>query len=463
MKSSNAEHRRLALSDNDKYLAILVALLLCALPIVLRPSIRGNDGVQNYAYLRSLLFDRDLDFANEYAYYFERNPSWFNHQELGRDPVTSRPINLYGIGNSLLWSPWVLAMHGVGLLARTFGWGGQLDGFSHLYEWGVGLGSSVYATIGLIFLFLLLRRQVEPRAAFWATMSVWLASPLFFYMYLHPSMSHANSFFLSVIFAYLYLAVPDTLRKWFVSGCVGGLLALTRYQDAILLVALGVGEILLLLEGLCENARSSQPNDSFRWAVSWFSQRSGRYAVFLACTLLVFSPQLVCWHILQGSPLSGPRGYLTQGTFNLFAPRHLLDVLFSSRHGLFFWHPFLFLGVVGLLSQRIPRHWRVFALTAFVMQSWLVGSWSHWWAGASFGHRMFISTLPHLAIGLSAALGWDKRLTRWVPVVVIAFALWNFGYIVQYATGMVPRQDPVSLFQLIRNNVIEVPKLLLGR
>jgi hypothetical protein len=95
------------------------------------------------------------------------------------------------------------------------------------------------------------------------------------------------------------------------------------------------------------------------------------------------------------------------------------------------------------------------------MQSWLVASWSHWWAGASFGHRMFISTLPHLAVGLTGILNWDKRFCRWVPTVVLLFGLWNFGYIIQYATGMVSRQDPVNLFQLIRNNLIEVPRFLL--
>ncbi|PKO16474.1 hypothetical protein CVU37_10865 [candidate division BRC1 bacterium HGW-BRC1-1] len=421
--------------------ALLVILLCVAALTMLRPSIHGNDGVQNYAPLRSLLIDGDLDYANEYAHYFHLNPDWFDNLPVASDPTTRHPTNLYGIGSALLWSPWIVAVHGSVLALNATGLTNiSANGYGPPYQWAIGIASCFYASLGLFLLFRFLTRLTSPNAAFWSVLAIWLASPLTFYMYLHPSMSHANSFFLAVLMLVIY-AGGDSVRRWAVLGAVAGLLVLTRYQDAALLAVFIPLELKRVLEG----------------ASHGFPQRLLRIATAAVACVLVFSPQFAVWNYLHGTPFSGPREYLRQGSFHPFPPLHAWDVLFSSRHGLFYWHPLLLLGFVGLLIPKLQMKWRIFALTGFFTQVWIIGSWSHWWAGASFGHRMFISSLPLLAVGIALLMQTFPRFNRWTPSLVILFMLWNFGLIVQYGAGLIKRDQPVSWAEMARNNFISIP------
>ena len=62
-----------------------------------------NDGFHYYAYLPSLLLDRDLDFTDEYA--LGRAHDWMRDYESFNDivPATGRPGNPWAIGSALLW------------------------------------------------------------------------------------------------------------------------------------------------------------------------------------------------------------------------------------------------------------------------------------------------------------------------------------------------------------------------
>ncbi len=433
----------------------LLVLLSFGLLFVTRPSIHGNDGVQNYAYLRSLFFDGDLDFTNEYTFYFSRSAEWFDQKQIPHDPVTRRPINLYGVGNALLWAPWVLAFHGIGICLRSVGWELNLDGYSPLYERAVGYASATYASVGLLLVYLLLKKWVSRRSAFWTTLIIWLTTPLFFYMYLHPSMSHANSFFLSSLVCYLYWTQRDSYQKWASMGIAAGLLVLTRFQDGILLLPLAVVEARRGLRLLHRRFPT-------RYYQAMLLHTGVRWLLFGLCFCAMVSLQLYAWKYLHGSAFSGPRGYLSQGQVHLLDPRHFFQALFSPFHGLFHWHPLLLLSIAGFLLRSIPLPPRLYAALGFGAQAWVVGSWSIWWAGASFGQRMFISTFPHLALGLAAFVKQLERRAAWLIIVIlIAGTAWNFGLAVQYATRLIPRQAPVSITTLARNNLIVMPRLLI--
>lgn len=430
----------------DNYFVTFALLLTAAFCFILRPSIRGHDGVLNYAYLRSALIDHDLDFTNDYAYYLQQQADWFDNQELPRDPVTNRPINLYGVGSAILWSPWVVAAHAWCLTTahRPDAW--PANGFSYPYEEAVGLGSCFYATVGLLLVHALLRSRYGKVAGFWGALAIWLASPLFFYMYLHPSMSHANSFFLAALLLWLYVR-GDGLVRWTCLGFVAGLLASTRFQDAILLAGIAVGEAVNIARN------RTQPR--------LLPQRLIRYLLATAAAIVTFTPQLIAWHYLQGSAFSGPRAYLMQGTVHMWAPVHAFQVLFSARHGLFYWHPMLLLAFAGLLLS-VRRPWlRLVCLAMFAAELWVISCWSLWWAGASFGHRLFISALPALSVGAAAMVQRTPLTRRAGPILIIFLTFWNFGYVVQYGSGMINRQGPIGIRQLFFNNLVRIPALFL--
>ncbi len=116
-------------------------------------------------------------------------------------------------------------------------------------------------------------------------------------------------------------------------------------------------------------------------------------------------------------------------------------------------------GVIGLLPLAARNRRVALALgVVFVIQVAVIGSYDTWWGGASFGARRFVNCAPIFAIGLAAFLAGLRPLAHRVAVVGIALLIvWNLGLAMQYGTGMIPRDEPVEMATIARNQVFEVP------
>ncbi|PYQ48840.1 MAG: hypothetical protein DMF78_20245, partial [Acidobacteria bacterium] len=114
----------------------LVLLFLLTLPLV-TPKIRGADEIEGFAYLRSLVFDHDLEFGDEYQHFYAADPAGlagFKSTFLDRrETETGRHINFAPLGSALLWAPFYLLAHAGVLVGRALGGGTAADGFSWPY------------------------------------------------------------------------------------------------------------------------------------------------------------------------------------------------------------------------------------------------------------------------------------------------------------------------------------------
>jgi hypothetical protein len=337
------------------------------------------------------------------------------------------------------------------------------DGFSRPYEQAVGFTTAALASLGLWFLFGLLARRLGRSPALFGVILLWLASPLFFYMYLHPSMSHGAAFFAVMLLLFL-LDRPQVAEGqplwWAALGAAGGLMVLVRIQDAIFLLIPVFAEVLRLNQRLLRRDQSqTRPLNTLLLSLT---SRLPAYAAAILAGAAMLMIQAAAWSVLQGSWFSGPRAYREQGGFSFLAP-HLFEVWFSAYHGLFHWHPILLCALVGFcFPSRHPAAQAV-AWVMFLSASWVIGSWSHWWAGASFGHRMFISALPALGWGLALFYKqfFARRLLLWFLAGIAI--LWNFSLVVQYGSGMIPRNAPVPIHVLAGNSVTKVPAFLMRK
>jgi len=99
---------------------VIVALWLALLPISLF-RLYATDEVQYFAYLRSVYFDGNLDFANEYGYFADLgmqkgDPAVYNALLKDRssdpplNPITGLYRNVAPVGSAILWSPWYVPM-----------------------------------------------------------------------------------------------------------------------------------------------------------------------------------------------------------------------------------------------------------------------------------------------------------------------------------------------------------------
>src|SRR5215216_1125932 len=119
---------------------LIIALFLLLLPFSLR-RIYATDEVQYYAYLRSVYFDHDLDFRNEYEHFAQigerqqppdpavRN-ALLHIDAQNPNPSTGKLRNVAPIGSAIMWAPgFVLADLGV-RTANALGAQIAADGYS---------------------------------------------------------------------------------------------------------------------------------------------------------------------------------------------------------------------------------------------------------------------------------------------------------------------------------------------
>ncbi|MHB1355743.1 MAG: hypothetical protein ACYCZF_07175 [Anaerolineae bacterium] len=176
-----------------------------------------------------------------------------------------------------------------------------------------------------------------------------------------------------------------------------------------------------------------------------------RVVITAAGFLAIFWVQSLVWCILNGHPLVS--GYLIDGQqgFSWFSP-HLLEVLFSTEHGLFLWHPVLLFAFIGIIQIFLKdRLLGGLLLVGFLSQAYIIASWSSWSQADAFGGRMFIASYPLLAIGLAALLDRFIHKRTWKLTAIatgIVLVLWNALFLVQYRLGFISMAGPYTLHEL---------------
>jgi hypothetical protein len=120
----------------DRGLIVIVALFALLLPLA-TPRVYATDEVQYYVYLRSLRFDGDLDFANDYQRFAELNPRSGIEGSLLQPnrirPKTGRYGNIAPVGAAIMWAPFFLLADALVHIANAAGMRLPADGFSAPY------------------------------------------------------------------------------------------------------------------------------------------------------------------------------------------------------------------------------------------------------------------------------------------------------------------------------------------
>jgi hypothetical protein len=144
----------------------------------------------------------------------------------------------------------------------------------------------------------------------------------------------------------------------------------------------------------------------------------------------------------------------------------LLTVLFSSDHGVVVWTPIVIPAVVGLfLLLKQDRPMAACLITAVLALYYLIAIDSCWDGISSFGNRFFISLTPICILGLAVSLselakwlGKERRAMAIASSVIALLIIWNWAFIFQWGTHMVPARGPISWRQMVRNQFTAVPQ-----
>jgi hypothetical protein len=434
------------------YQKILILVFVLTLPLS-NPWVRG-DGVGYYAYVRSLLIEKHLDFEKDWEH---GNESFVmgrldssGHVLASEYTSTGHIANHWSVGPSMLWVPILVVTHGAVLLADRMGARVAADGFSAPYLIAMAAATSFYGFLGLWISFCLARKYFEERWAFLATLGIWFATSLPVYMYFNPSWSHADSAFVVALFLWYWHRTRGvrTVGQWILLGLISGLMVDVYYVN-------GVAMLIPLMESLDGYWSAWKENRRSVILPLFFGN-----VVFVAAILAALLPTFITRKIIFGDYLK--LGYAELWSWNSPA---FFKVCFSSEHGLLSWTPIVILSIAGVFFLRRHDAKLAFYLSVvFFVFLYVIGCYANWAGLSSFGNRFFVSLTPVFVLGLAALFDRFSHAGQDHKAVVIATGLtsvliiWNLGLIYQWGTHLIPARGPISWRTAAYNQVAVVPE-----
>jgi len=346
--------------------------------LFLTPAYIRPDSVATYAYIRSMVDDGDLSFFNEWsAFGMVKNGVTFFSEVTPMGTLA----NHWWIGTSMLSAPFYV----IGLRFADDG---------SLFAWASVL--FVAAALWIACLFLQSHRTL-------ALVAASLGTPLFWYTFRFPLGTHAaGALSVALILASLFLSDRGSDV-----GLSAGLAIVTRLQHFVLLPA-------IVVIGIAQ-----------RRPRKWWIAAIGAGALPIAA-------QAIAWYAIYGTPF-GPvtRGANLQGvTWMPFQHVALLDVLFSSYHGLITWSPVVAVAIIGwFVAPRRDRHLALACIFMFLGE-WIANGTldRYFWGGMSFGGRRFVD----LAVPFALGIAWfTERIRTWLAVAIITpLVAWSVALMV---------------------------------
>ena len=417
---------------------LLFFLFVVSLPAV-TARLYSSDEIEYFSYLRSLWFDRDVSFENEYQYFYDHHIAQtpdFHTTFLELETATHHRINYGTIGCAILWAPFYGAADVVTRALRAGGRPVVADGYSQPYLSAVAYGSAFYGFTAIVLSVAAARRLVSSHA-FSSGLAVWFGTPLLFYMYVAPPFSHACSAFAVALFVTVWLKVRQT---WTVGGAVAlglaaALMAMVREQDIFCTLGPAVDFALALVKG-------KGIRDKGKGAVAG-----------CAAFALGYLPQLIAYQVLNGFPRPSP---LVIRKMSWYSP-HALQVLADPEHGFFLWTPLALLAIAGLIvlvaqPADIVDDRAIEAddvsqvgmcmLVMIALQVYVSGAVESWTVAGAFGQRRFVAVTIFLVVGLAAlrAVARSRAARLVTNGAVLLCVWWNLALTAEFGTSMMDRQ-----------------------
>jgi hypothetical protein len=398
--------------------AVFAALFASGIAVQLQLGARlQSDAFYYFAYLRSIVFDRDVDFTNDYPALGLNDKAY-----LWQPPTaTGYAHSAWTIGPAIVWAPFFGAGHLAAERQQGLGLPVATDGTSYPYRQAVCIAGLFYALLGTWFSIRAARQFFPGALAATGAALVAGGSFILWYALAEPTMTHAPTMAVVAAFVWYWTATMGrrSLVHWIGLGALAGFAGLVRWQSVIF-------ALLPAIEAAAALWRAGRSRDT----AAIRSTLIGGVAFTLAA-VVAFTPQMLAWkaiygHYLAVSPV-GPQIY--------WARPHLVDVLFASQNGLFATSPILYVAAIGLIvfARRRPAV-GVPALIVIAAMVYFNASIQDWWGSAGYGGRRFDGTLPLFVLGAAAAIdGLAALLARWPrlagAVLLAGLATWNATFL----------------------------------
>ncbi len=382
------------------------------------------DGVEYYAWLRSLAVDGDLEFTNEYLapdVPFGHIPTWL----AGARTATDHAQNLASVGPALVWAPFYLLGEALTRVGIVFGEPWRTDGYAPPYLLMVDLAGMVVGLATVWYSSQLARRAAGQSLALLAAIGLCAGSAIIYFALFESYYAHILSAALVAAFAWYWHATRQarTARQWAVLGLLAGAMCLAYWINALVM-------LLPAIDALAAGIDAVRRRD-----VRGFVRTIGCGVLFLGTSLLAFTPQMLAWQVVYGTPLTIPHGggFAGPGGFKF------IEMFLSPLHGQLWWAPLSIVALIGTIGYA--RHDRAgwWLLLTFVLYFGYNATLSSWHGGGPFGLRRIVNVLPLLAPGMGWALAWLARRAPAAPIAVLGAGLaWQAGLMIRFLVYAIP-------------------------
>jgi hypothetical protein len=401
------------------------------------PPVR-SDGEGYYAYLPAYLVYGDPTLRSVVTHHFLSNSEYGLFTPTGGFGLvlqsTGNWLDQYPIGEAVLLMPFFLVGHAIALAE-----GLPADGYTGPELYAVGTGAAVYATLGLIALWAVLRRWFTDAVVAATLIVIVFGTSLFHYITYDSMFSHGFSFAavaVAMLCALRWFERPSSWWRALAFGLSVGAVVDLRITDVVMMpgvLLLGVGS-LAALRARCALVANNP----------W---RSLMVVVAGAACLV---PQLFTWWVATGHLIVDP--YPPGQGFDLAHPRLLASLVDLAPHGLLPYAPALGLCVFGMAIAWWRRRDLALPVTVAFLPFWyLMSTWYDWSFSQGFGDRIYVNILPFLALPLALLFASVQR--RWlrdaVGMVTALLVLVTVVLMIAYWRGRLPGDGAASIQQYL--------------
>lgn len=398
-----------------------------------------NDGRGYYTWLRSAVIDRDVNFTNEWTYYNTTHSKFASGQRAESVSSLKTPkgymVNIYLIGNAIMWAPFYLTAHAASLLLNAAGFAVRTDGYGFLYEMSVGIASLIYGFLGAWMIYKFCKKWFESKTAVLATIAVWYGTAFFWYHAAEPSMSHMNSIFLTALFTHLWYNTlgKRTKVQWLALGLLLGLIYLVRQQE----VLLGLLPAFELIKRLAKKVNF----DTIR--------KTAIASALLGIGIFIITlPQMLIWKRMYGSYLVYSYGDPETLKYWYWTMPQILPLFFSQAAGM--WRvPIMLLSIIGLFlfAKRVKGVAWYFAAVVLA-QVLIVSAWTGWPIG--YGVRYLLGMSIFFALGAAQLIRMLRSRLSMKAICAIVFLLILANFINMLIVMLTEITSRIPLSEVLR-------------
>jgi hypothetical protein len=329
-----------------------------------------------------------------------------------------RHVIKYPMGLAVAWGPWFMVGH---LIAGATGQ--PQDGYSSPYDRAVRVGVWTYLFLGLLALRAVLRHRFSEWITAFTLLLLFVGTNLIDQATMGMAMPHLPLFC-------LYAGILWATVRWTADRRMG--------RALVLAVLMGLAVLIRPSEGLClllpflwrgDGEVSSPFTRAWRLRKQWAS--------IILVMFLIGLPQFIYWKMATGHWILDTYNNAGEG-FDLLTP-HTWPFLFSFRKGWYIYTPLMLLATAGIfLLRRQCRDAYLPVLVFFLLNLYLLSSWTCWWYADSFGSRAMVGSYAVMALPLAAVLHWAMTgpMLRRVGIVTLlavcvllnAFQYWQFKH-----------------------------------